>query len=399
MYTLSIASTLSIVYTFVMKECAYVLFGATGDLALKKIIPSLMALYRDKKLPPDFLFVAFSRRAWTDADYHSFILPILQSKKFSPEIIFEFLKHTVYVQGVFNEPIGYKKIQEKIVEFFDMTLEEIDVLYHLAVQPEFFEVITHNINNPAGKVLIEKPFGNDTSSAQILENKLEALFAENNIFRIDHYLAKPGLQALINERLTNSSFEERLNNKHVSQIKISLSETIGIEDRGEFYDSVGALRDVGQNHCMAMLATVTMDISQNFQHARAKVLHSLIFDKNSVKLEQYPGYKKEHGVKSDSTTETYFYLEAEIMNSRWENVPVIIEAGKMMKEKKSEIAITFQDGSLKIFNLDTMGDISHDAYEVLIAKAQDGDKNYFAGIEEIIASWRFFDEIIKNKML
>jgi glucose-6-phosphate 1-dehydrogenase len=423
----SVDYTLRIRYTLLMKEMnthpplIFVLFGATGDLAQKKILPALLALFSDKLLPKDLSIIAFSRRSWTNKEYHDFIRPSLEVKKiYSQEIIEEFLQHVTYTRGTFDEQEAYMNLKEKINNLIknSKNILPAQVLYHLAVQPEFYELIAEKLaeihlqytsqENISSKLLVEKPFGHNKESAQKLENHLEQYFAEQQIFRIDHYLAKQGLLDLLNTRKSNKDLESRLNSKYVASIHVKFLEKIGIEGRGEFYDSTGALKDVGQNHVLEMLATLAMDLpngndkNNSIQDTRAAVLQDLkkVLPKTINQINvmgQYKEYSEETDVSAGSRTETYFKITTEILSERWKDVPVTLEGGKHMSEKRSEVEIIFKDNSRIIFNIEKSEDKPRDAYEILILKALESDKDYFAGIEEIIASWEFIDSVIENK--
>ncbi len=391
----------------------YVLFGSTGDLAQKKIVPALLALFSDGRVNKDFLIIAFSRRKWTDQEYRNFIKPALESNKSIPvKVLEDFLAHITYTEGTFEDKEAFNKIKEKITEFSnsgDLKDQEMQVIYHLAVRPDAYAVVSGNIGstgldfkknkNIKAKLLIEKPFGHDAKTAAVLEAKLDKCFNDEQIFRIDHYLAKLGLQDLIATRKADHALESTLNNTYVESIIVRMHEKIDIEGRGEFYDTVGALRDTGQNHVLEMLASFAMDLDTPVHVNRAEVLSALKLitpetASKHVTVGQYESYLKEKDVPTGSRTETYFKVITEIENERWKGVEVILESGKGMKEKRNEVEVNFKDSSKKVFDIEKGS--KKDAYEILIEKAFINDEDYFVGKDEIEASWKFIDSIRNN---
>ncbi len=382
----------------------FVVFGATGDLAQKKIIPALSALYKNKKFPEDTKIIAFSRRPWGDEDYRKFITPSLSIQPNSSlEEIQDFLRHVVYSQGTFDDPLAFQNLKAKIPD-------DATVIYHLAIQPEFYAatisgIASMNIPKEQQKIVIEKPFGHNLTTAIELEKIIEQYFTEDQIYRIDHYLGKQGLQKIIETRLEDHNLEASLNNTNVESIKVRIIESLDIQGRGEFYETVGAFRDVGQNHVLEMLAVATMELSDtkinavHQQQARAQVLENLklLSDKpltDTIIRKQYEGYRQEQDVSPESQTETYFSVMAEIKNERWRGVPIILEAGKAFKEKVSEVVITLKDGKAKHFNIEEGR--TRDAYEILLLRVLEGDKRLFVSMKEVEASWRFIDSVIQH---
>jgi glucose-6-phosphate 1-dehydrogenase len=295
------------------------------------------------------------------------------------------------------------------------------------------------------RVLIEKPFGHDLEGAKSLDKLLGKLFKEEQIFRIDHYLAKEALQNILAFRFSNSLFEPIWKREFVDKIHIKLYEKDGVGDRGESYDPIGALKDVGQNHMLMMLAAVAMDRPKAFtapliREERTKVLSKLVVPKEPAKKctlkGQYKGYISETGVPVKSTTETYFRIKAYVNSSRWKRVPIYLESGKALSEAKTEIDVYFKGGKnemeqniltfriqpdegIKVkFFVKTPGyefktepktlkfkyadqissqwqDIPND-YERLIHDAFIGDQTLFASTKEILASWKFIAAIMKG---
>lgn len=346
-----------------------VAFGATGDLMKKKIIPALFHLFIKGEIPKMFRVVGFSRREMSDGDFQKYAKEILENhfgKKADEGVLNSFLSFFRYQKGQFQGKENYDGLQK--------TLSGLDAewgvcankLFYLAVAPEFYETIFKELSQSglakpcSGKdeedgwvrIIVEKPFGQDLKTAEALDELLGKLFKETQIYRIDHYLAKEMLQNILNFRFANNLFEFGWGNKTIENIDIRLHEKIGVEKRGAFYDGVGALRDVGQNHLLQMLALATMDNPASFdaesiRSKRAEILEALeILSKEEIKTAtfraQYEGYKEIAGVAPDSQTETYFRVRASLSSPRWRGVPITMDGGKRLGEPLKEIVITFK---------------------------------------------------------
>ncbi|MBA3550970.1 glucose-6-phosphate dehydrogenase (NADP(+)) [Patescibacteria group bacterium] len=400
-----------------MKPLSFVVFGATGDLSQRKIMPALFSLYSQHKIPENSTFIAFSRRTWTDEEFRSFIKPSLVDKNNSEQAMNSFLERVVYIEGTFDTQESYERLKRKIVEVDALLDQPAQKIYHLAVQPEFYERIVQGLGKAelnksisgesyVPRLIIEKPFGHDINSAQLLEKIISQFFSEDQTYRIDHYLGKAGVEEIFDTRKNDPALELKLNNNNVSSIKVQLHESIDIEGRGEFYDTIGAMRDVGQNHALEMIAIIAMDIPHDL-HAmvrrREEILKNLKrIDGSKISTQvvrgQYEGYTQEQDVHPQSKTETYFFIEFEIDTERWAGVRFEIEGGKALGKKKSEIILTFKDGSEQIFNLEgsPLKQEVRDAYEILVGKSIEGDKTFFVSIDEVLASWRFITPIIEQ---
>lgn len=339
-----------------------VILGATGDLMTKKIVPALHLLYQQGKLPKLFHVLGVARRPWSTPDFHTHIRSIVNSKGARDELT-DFLTHFSYERGEFATAADYTRLAQSLGQIDGQWRVCANKLFYLAVPPEYFEtILTHlaasGLTKPCSpqegwtRVIVEKPFGKDLVTAKRLDARLAELFREEQIYRLDHYLAKEMLQNILTFRFSNNLLEESWNNRFIEKIEIRLHETIGVEDRGAFYDGVGALRDVGQNHLLQMLALVTMDHPKDFtaeaiRAKRAAILgtlrelssHEVIH--HSVRG-QYRGYQAIKGVEPRSTTETYFYLETFLDQPRWQGVPIHLEAGKRMGKVQKEIVVTFK---------------------------------------------------------
>lgn len=360
-------------YPTISEPTIFVIFGVTGDLALRKLLPALLSLYTHKMLPRSFAIVGVARRPFTREEFRQFIRDGINIKvtQFKEEDIKHFLDHMSYVQGLFDSPELFRNLADKLEEIDEKLRDCTNKLFHLSVPPSYYsgilEYLSHSgltipcirrngINKGWTRVLVEKPFGDDVKTAQALDDKLAKLFTETQIFRIDHYLAKETVQNILAFRFANSIFEPLWNRDHIDRVHIKLLEKIDVEGRGAFYDKVGALKDVGQNHILQMLALIAMDEPTSFDAShirkeRAKVLNKLvpIIGKNissQVVRGQYDGYINEKGVSKDSVTETYFRIETYIDSSRWKKVPFYIESGKALFESKAEIDVYFKNNSI-----------------------------------------------------
>ena len=447
-----------------MSPTIFIIFGVTGDLSLRKLLPSLLNLYVNKRLPEKFAIVGFSRRTFTREEFREYIREHMKvrSGEYHEEDIKHFIDHMYYEQGFFDIGASYANLAMRLKIIDDGFHQCSNKLFHLAVAPSFYETILEHLSNsgltiPCGgnegwtRVLVEKPFGHDIETARKLDKRLGQLFDEEQIFRIDHYLAKEALQNIMAFRFTNTIFEPLWSGEHIEAVHIKLLEKNGIEGRGGFYDDIGALKDVGQNHILQMLALVAMEPPESFdaisiRKQRAKLISKLklMTAKNVgdyVIRGQYEGYANEKGVKRNSRTETYFRVEAHIDSPRWKNVPFYLESGKALSESKSEIDVYFKNEKSKIHG--GMPDLSQniltfriqpdegikirffvktpgfdmkvapktlkfkysdsptfqelpDAYERVLYDAIMGDQTLFTSTEEVLQAWKYITSIVQS---
>ncbi|MFQ5661641.1 MAG: glucose-6-phosphate dehydrogenase [Candidatus Paceibacteria bacterium] len=444
-----------------------IILGATGDLSRRKLLPALFHLYNRNLLPEKFAVVGFSRKDLSNEDFRKIAKEAVTNKdnSHSEEILNKFLENISYTQGIFDEKEGYKALNESLSDIDNKWGTCSNKLFHLAVPPSLYDDIFEHLAKsgltiPCGadkgwtRVLVEKPFGKDLKTARELDVKLGKLFDERQIFRIDHYMAKEALQDVLSFRFSNSLFEPLWNKDHIEKIEVKFFETLGMEGRGTFYDGIGALRDVGQNHMLQMLAFATMENpgkldADAIRKNRAELLGALapmnkVQIKEDTKRGQYDGYKDESEVESNSKTETYFKIKAYIDNDRWEGMPFYLESGKKMNESKKEISIYFKkpttcicpteeehkehqnvlsfridpdegisirfwakksgfDMSLEPKELSFMyndkkenGEKIPDAYERVLFDSIKGDQTLFASTEELEASWKFITPIFEG---
>lgn len=343
----------------------FIIFGATGDLMAKKIAPALFHLYLNKKFPNLFRIIAFSRR---DIDLDGFkdhvrqILTNHKKRQFKKDDIESFLNYFEYQKGNFDKVDAYNTLASFLGRIDGEWMACSNKLFYLAVPPDNYKSIfehlkTSGLTIPCGpdegwtRVIVEKPFGKNADTAIQLDMLLGSLFREEQIYRIDHYLGKDMLQNILSFRFNNDLFEDLWSNKYIEKIEIKFLQDIDIEGRSTFYEGVGALRDVGQNHMLQMLAFVTMDKPASYDAAdvrvsRAKLLENLLpLTDEQIKKRtfrgQYENYIGTEGVSASSSTETYFKVVASLSNERWMGVNIILEAGKSVELKK-EIIVTFK---------------------------------------------------------
>ncbi len=338
-------------------------FGATGDLMARKVLPALYQLSTESQLPAQFQLLGYSRRPLSDEDYRGHVTEALAKKKIHQPVA-TFLESIGYQQGTFDAAEDYQRLAARIA-----TIEQAwggvpaNRLFYLAVPPELYHRIFQHLDESGlakrsqaesgwTRVIVEKPFGKDAASAQQLEEELAKRFAEEQIFRIDHYLAKEMLQNILAFRFSNNLFERTWGNHLIERIEIRFLETLTLKDRGDFYDGLGALRDVGQNHFLQMLALLTMNqplalTAEHVRSRRAEILETLrIPSVASIKADtfraQHVGYRSLDGVSPDSDTETYFNVTAELTHPKWRGVPILMEGGKSLAEQRKEIIVTLK---------------------------------------------------------
>ncbi|MFC1640861.1 glucose-6-phosphate dehydrogenase [Patescibacteria group bacterium] len=443
-----------------IKPTILVLFGVTGDLAKRKILPALFALHKEKLLPPMFQVVGISRRNRTEAEMEREIRAALP--RGSENIKKQFVKKFKYLSGDARKKETFLRIGEAIGRKDGKWISCANRLFYLSVPPSAFSVLFRNIeatglssrcsiDGDYSRILVEKPFGKDLATAQKLDAMMARFFREEQIFRVDHYLSKDTLQNVLTFRFSNTIFEPLWNNKYIDRIQITLKENLDIEGRGEFYDDIGAIRDVGQNHMLQMLALITMERprelkDEHIRRNRAKILQNIAQPNQRSMKEfvrgQYQGYKSTPGVKRGSKTETYFRNCIYINSPKWKGVPIVLESGKALDEKRTEIVVTFKNPpscfcdnpkefnhpfhNKLVFNVQpeegiTVNfaakkpglfstieprmlsfmyheDSTHtlDEYSKVIYDAILGDQTLFASSEEVLASWKYITPLIKR---
>lgn len=346
----------------------FVIFGITGDLSRGKLVPALFDLYLKSRMPQKFHIVGFSRRDLSETEFRSYVADMLEYRigDVDKNSIIEFAKHFTYNKGLFEDGNAYQTLGQHLSSVDETQFGQCsNKLFYLAVPPTYYETILQNLSHsgltiPCGgdkgwtRVLIEKPFGNDVATARKLDELLGKLFKEEQVFRIDHYLAKETLQNILAFRFSNTIFEPLWNRDFIERVEINILERETIENRTSYYDETGALKDVGQNHLLQMLALVAMEkpdilFPETIRARRAEVLKNLRTStpeiaKASMVRGQYEGYQEAMHVPG-SETETFFTLPAYINTKRWKDVPFVLSSGKGLNETRAEIKIIFRDTS------------------------------------------------------
>ncbi|NLM35088.1 MAG: glucose-6-phosphate dehydrogenase [Clostridiales bacterium] len=350
-----------------------VIFGGTGDLTHRKLMPSIYNLLYQKALPDNFAVVAVGRRDFSEEEYRNQVKESIRSYSRFPlsEDTWEDMRSKLYyVRLNFNEDEGYGHLKE-VLSGLDIKYNTAgNRIYYLAVSPEYFEVIVDKLevhdlalcDNCIRRIVIEKPFGKDLESATYLNKEITRVFKEENTYRIDHYLGKEMIQNIMVIRFANSLFEHLWNNKYIDNIQISSTETVGVESRGGYYEKSGALKDMIQNHMFQLLTLTAMEPpvnldTESIRDEKVKVLRSLQpvtedFVNNNMVRGQYGAgiigshkvraYREEDRVNPNSQTETFVAMKLYIENYRWAGVPFYIRSGKRMAEKTTEIIVQFK---------------------------------------------------------
>lgn len=440
-----------------------VIFGVSGDLTRRKLVPALFELYQAGFLPDQFTVLGFGRRDWTTEQMVREIGAFLSHKTSASQTdLNKFFSHFTYFQGHFEIEQDYVRLAAAL-EKQDRAIGQCGRrLFYLATPADSYSPIMAGIKAtklqlPCGdktgwtRVVIEKPFGRDLTSARALDREMLAIFDEDQIYRIDHYLAKETAQNMLMFRFANAIFEPIWNSEYIDRIEIEVNEAIGIGTRGNFYDQTGALRDIIQNHALQLLALTTMEppssaTAKAFRDSRAKLLKSVgCFDlghlgRNLV-LGQYSSYLSEPDVKSESQTETFAAVQAEIDLPRWKGVPILLITGKKLANTMTRVTVTFKNSAKNLFQFEngvsnhnmlifdiqpkegiglrllakqpgyrsviqpatmhfnyseSFNEQTIDAYTRLLLDAVDGDQTLFTRSDEVEAEWLFVDPILSR---
>ncbi|KAA8786062.1 glucose-6-phosphate dehydrogenase [Paenibacillus amylolyticus] len=449
-----------------MEPTTIVLFGATGDLAKRKIYPALYNLYLEKKLPETFSLIGMGRREWSDEFFQAQVEKSLHEfsrRQGDHESVKSFVKAFRY--SVLN--ITHKEDYIKLLQLVEQREAELGIpsnrLFYLSVGPEFFEPIAENIQASGlgstqgwKRLVIEKPFGHDLQSARDLNRKLSESFTEAEIYRIDHYLGKPMVQKLETLHQSNPIMKALWNNRYISNVQITANETVGVEERASYYDHVGAVRDMFQNHMLQLLMMMAIQLpynstSENVGQKKKHIMESIQplqkqtvgasiirgqYAAGSIQGKPVHAYTDEPGVAENTMNDTFIAAKLQIDDFFWRGVPFYIRTGKRMKEKSTRIVIEFKEpsgqghliknngskpnllviemspdqsmtlqlnasdpenkGEFKPVHIDlapNQGDLA-EAYENLIRDALHGDPTFFAHWDEVELSWAWVQPIL-----
>ena len=432
-------------------------FGITSNLAQKYFIPALYDMCEKGVLPESLTILGNARTPMSKAEFAAYIhkvlhLPNVHHKHDIKEEIFKkLIKRFYYLAGHLDDP-GFYPLLDKTLGNFGSS----DKIFYLATYPDLYHHIFENLqkvglnkqSNGFVRLMIEKPIGHDLASAKQLNNLLLKYFSEDQIYRLDHYLGKETLQNILTFRFSNGIFEPLINSEYIDHIQITASEDFGIGSRGSYYDQLGALKDVGQNHQLQMLAFATMDAPSQFTNEavtkqRIKILQSLTPLPQNIVFGQYEGYRKEKNVDPKSNTDTFYALKTFLINDRFKDVPIYIRAGKKLAKTVTEISIIFKNPINRLLkNLDLgeepnvliyriqpnegivlkiltkvpghevklepeymqfcyKGDphnhLIPDPHERLLMDTIHGDQTFFNDAEEVEAQWAFIDPLIASK--
>ncbi len=361
----------------VAPPCAFVIFGASGDLTRRKLIPALYNLNVSRLLPASFSMIGFANTESTTeqfrANMHAGTAQFSRRKPVADATWLDFASRLHYVTGTFEDPAAYGRLREKLEELDQTAGTRGNRIYYLAIPPSLFPMAIENlakaglVSDPNDRsrftrIIVEKPFGRDLASGDALNQQLHKGFAESQIFRIDHYLGKETVQNLLAFRFGNEIFEPLWNRNHIDHVQISVAEDIGVEGRGKFYEEAGTTRDIVQNHLLQLLMVMAMEPPAAFEadavrDEKVKVLRALrpIVGESVAKLTvrgQYAhgsfagkpvvGYREEPNVSPHSMIETYVAMKLEVDNWRWAGVPIYIRAGKRLTKRSTEISIHFK---------------------------------------------------------
>lgn len=454
-----------------MDSFSLVIFGITSNLAQIKLIPVLYDMEEKGILDKGMHIYGTARSPMSKEEFKNYFYKILHAQNIHhqheiKEEVFERLSQKIhYLNASLDDPNLYRKLQE----YLDKSGTH-NIMYYLATYPDLYHYVFQNLqklgmnkqsfsaskqNFPISKqkktwvrLMIEKPIGNDLKSAVELNKLLLNYFAEDQIFRLDHYLGKETLQNILTFRFSNGVFEPLINKEYIDHIQITAAENFGIAKRGGYYDQVGALKDVGQNHQLQMLAFATMDAPSQFSNKdiiaqRIKILKALKPLSNKVVFGQYEGYRQKEYVDPNSNTDTFYAFKTYIQNERFKDVPIYVRAGKKLTQTVTEISIIFKTPVNRLFrNMDgtdqpnvliyriqpnegivlkmltkvpghdiklkeeymqycyRVDPFSHyipDPYERLIIDAMRGDKTFFNDAQEVEAQWAFIDPLAKMR--
>lgn len=380
--------------------CGIIIFGASGDLVYRKLLPSLFHLYLRKLMPDTFYVLGFARTEMTDDAFRERVREALADahENSDPQMVDAFVANCRYTSGDYSDIEAYKRLQKKATGCDSDFTKKENKLFYLALPPQLHPVVVSRLSQsglttegedekPWARVVFEKPFGHDLQSALELDKHLCSMLSPRQIFRIDHYLGKETVQSILMLRFANIMFEPLWNQRYIDNIQITVAESVGVEHRGGYYEQAGCLRDMFQNHMLQMLSLVTMEPPTRFeaeyvQGERVKLLKAIrpwserTLKDNIVRAqytagdlddETVPAYRKEANIAPDSTTETFVGMKLYIDNWRWQGVPIYLRSGKRMHMRESEVAVTFKRVPHSLFGFESQHEMPAN---ILVMKIQ-----------------------------
>lgn len=364
--------------------CILSIFGATGDLTSRKLLPALYYLEQEKQIDENFRAICIARKEKSNEQYRREVSDSIRKfsrVKVNEEVLGRLIPKIHYHRLEFSSPEDYVNLKKTIENVSGEKCRRCERIFYLAVPPSFFGVIANNLkrfglaeknggDKAYNRVVFEKPFGHSLDSAKGLNRSITGAFDEKQIYRIDHYTAKELVQNLLVLRFANSIFEPLWNREYIDHIQITVAETLGVENRAGYYENAGALRDIMQNHMMQLLALIAMEEPksldvQEIRNQKVRVLKSIKKIRKSdagrisVKGQYIQGivdgkkavsFREEHGISKNSMTETYFALKLEINNKMWRGVPFYLRTGKRLKDRATEIIVIYKDVPFGLFS-------------------------------------------------